>query len=266
MPCKAKGCKWITLIRRIIFPRLRPPRPPDFHPRLPKANLNKAFLLPRGWERGTLESVKRLLYLLLALILVAGLYVLYQHRDLLGFGPHPAGGSQPQTAASGAAGSSPQIVWQSLDHTPDGFKVDMPQDVKQIEVPAYTEQGGVENVDMIYAYPDTNTSYSVAWKADPPVERFNRNVPDSTLDMALSDALARSQTVLIDQSQISQQGFPGRQFSARNANGGVLVTRLVLARGRLYMLTAAFPTEGARRDEDVARFYNSFTVVGAEQP
>jgi hypothetical protein len=243
-----------------------PSRQSDFRLGPPKANLNKAFLLPRDGERGTLEGVRRLLYILLVLILIAGLYVLYLHRDLLGFGPHPAGGSQPQTVASGAATPSPQIAWQTLDHTPDGFKVDMPQDVKQIVVPAYTEQGGVENVDMIYAYPDTNTSYSVAWKADPPVERFNSNVPDRTLDMALSDTLERTQTILIDQSQISQQGFPGRQFSARNANGGVLVARLVLARGRLYMLTAAFPTEGARRDEDVARFYNSFTVVGTEQP
>jgi hypothetical protein len=38
-------------------------------------------------------------------------------------------------------------------------------------------------------------------------------------------------------------------------------SRLILARKRLYMLTATFPTAGARRDEDVARFFESFSVV-----
>jgi hypothetical protein len=39
-------------------------------------------------------------------------------------------------------------------------------------------------------------------------------------------------------------------------------SRLILAGKRLYMLTATFPTGGARRDEDVARFFSSFTLVG----
>jgi hypothetical protein len=79
--------------------------------------------------------------------------------------------------------------------------------------------------------------------------------------MARDDAMARTQTTLVEQSTFSQQGFPGRYFSSRNLGGGVMNSRLILARKRLYMLTATFPTAGARRDEDVARFFSSFTVV-----
>jgi hypothetical protein len=92
------------------------------------------------------------------------------------------------------------------------------------------------------------------------VERVNSEVPDRTLDMARDDAMQRTQTTLVEESEISQQGFPGRYFS-RNLGGGVMNSRLILARRRLYMLTATFPSAGARRDEDVTRFFNSFSVV-----
>ncbi len=114
---------------------------------------------------------------------------------------------------------------------------------------------------MIYSYPDPETCFSVAWEYNPPVERINNEVPDRTLDMARADAMERTQTTLVSQSEISQQGFPGREFSARNLGGGVFNSRLVLARRRLYMLTVTFPSAAARRDQDVARFFNSFSVV-----
>lgn len=208
-------------------------------------------------------SVKRWYYIVFALILILGFLYVYSHRADLGVGP-PPGGANELTPNSGLRGSAPhpaKIVWQSVDRTPDGFKVDMPAEIKEIQVPAFNEQGGAEQVDMIYAYPDTETCFSVAWADNPPVERANFNSPDRTLDMARDDAMARTQTTLVEQAAFSQQGFPGRYFSSRNLGGGVMNSRLILARNRLYMLTATFPTAGARRDEDVARFFNSFSVV-----
>jgi hypothetical protein len=207
--------------------------------------------------------VRRLLYVVLCVILVLAIVFLYRHRIDLGFSvPAPSGSDQTPTSSPYAPGAhAANIVWQSVDRTPDGFKVEMPADFKQIQVPAYNGQGGPEQVDMIYSYPDSETCFSVAWADDPPVERANSEVPDRTLDMARDDAMERTQTTLVEQSTFSQQGFPGRYFAARNLGGGVMNSRLVLARRRLYMLTATFPTAGARRDEDVARFFNSFSVV-----
>ena len=56
-------------------------------------------------------------------------------------------------------------------------------------------------------------------------------------------------------------GFPAREFAARNVGGGVMNSRLIFAGSRLYMLIAAFPAASARRDQDVTRFFNSFTVL-----
>jgi hypothetical protein len=213
--------------------------------------------------KGTLETVKWWLYIVLVAILIMGGIYVYRHRQDLGLVSPPGNGiaESALTEQTAQATHPATIVWQSVDRTPDGFKVEMPANLKQIKVPAYNEQGSLEQVDMIYSYPDSETCFSVAWADNPPVERINSDEPDRTLDMARDDAMARTQTTLVAQSEISQQGFPGRDFSARNLGGGVINSRLVLARGRLYMLSAAFPSTAARRDQDVARFFNSFSVV-----
>ena len=200
-------------------------------------------------------------YLGLLVILLTLGYMAFRHRHELGFGS--ATPATPQITANQTT-TVPQpvkIVWQSIDRTMEGFKVEMPANAQQIKIPAYNEHGGSEQVDMLYAYPDPQICYSISWEEDPPVERINSHIPDRTLDMARVDALERSQTMLVSKSEISQQGFPGREFSARNTGGGVFSSRLVLARHRLYMLTAAYPSGEARRDEDVSRFFNSFSVV-----
>jgi hypothetical protein len=205
--------------------------------------------------------VKRWPYIVLVLILILGAVYVYRHRQDWGL-VSPAGNGESGSAGLPSASPRPaNIAWQPVDRTSDGFKVEMPSGISQIQVPAYNEHGSSEQVDMIYTYPDTETSYSVAWAADPPIERINSEVPARTLAMARDDAMERTQTTLVTESEISQQGFRARDFSARNLGGGVFNARMVLARKRLYMLTATFPSASARRDQDVSRFFNSFSVV-----
>jgi hypothetical protein len=206
--------------------------------------------------------VNRWGYLGLAIILIVIAVFVYQLRDDLGLGSHARGAKQ-QVAANGQSKSPnpAEISWHKIDRTIDGFQIEMPANVQETKIPAYDEHGGAEQADMLYAYPDPKICYSVTWEEDPPVERINKHVPDRTLDMALTNALDRSQTMLLNRSDISQQGFPGRDFSARNSGGGVINSRLVLARHRLYMLTAAYPSADARSDRDVARFFSSFSIV-----
>ncbi len=137
----------------------------------------------------------------------------------------------------------------------------MPAEIKEIQVPAYNEQGGSEQVDMIYAYPDSETCFSVSWADDPPVERANFDVPDRTLDMARDDAMARTQTTFVEESTFSQQGFPGRYFSSRNLGGGVMNSRLVLARSAFTCSPRHSPPLAPAATRMSARFFNSFSVV-----
>jgi hypothetical protein len=228
--------------------------------------------LQRPSEFVTLYIVKRWHYILLAIILVlCGVYIALHWRQLGFGGLHRIGADDSRDLGETAA--SPQhpaiIEWQKINRTADGFKVEMPADVKQIQIPAYTENGGTEQVDMIFSNPDAETTFSVVWKDNPPVARANNRVPDLTLAMARDGAVTRTQTTLVSDAASSTQGFPGRTFEARNTGGGVMNSRLIYTGSRLYMLIASFPSINARRDRDVTRFFNSFTIAtpsGASSP
>jgi hypothetical protein len=207
--------------------------------------------------------VKRVYYIVLIVIGLLGIAYIYLHRVELGL-VSPSSSPSGESASTDLADSSAHpahMIWKQVDRTPDGFKLDMPADTREVQVPAYNERGGQDQVEMISAYPDADTTFSVAWADDPPVERVLGRSPDRILDTARDDALARIQATLINESRTSRLGYPARDFTGRNAGGGILDSRLILAGSRLYMLIAAFPSSSARRDQDVDRFFNSFTIV-----
>jgi hypothetical protein len=194
---------------------------------------------------------------------VLGIVYVYLHRQELGL----TGSRSPSTRESSnlALTSLPSrpvpITWATINRPNDGFKVEMPTDVKEIQIPAYNESGGTDEVNMIFSNPDAETTFSVSWADDPPVVRVNGRAPERVLTMARDEALARTQTSLVTETKSSPEGFTARDILARNAGGGVLDTRLLYAGERMYMLTAAFPSMNARREQDVIRFYNSFKVI-----
>ncbi len=152
-----------------------------------------------------------------------------------------------------------KLAWHAVLRPQDGFKVEMPDGVKDSEVPAYNTSGGDEPVKMLSASPDGNTVYAVTWQDHPPVARVNNNAPDATLDQARDGMLAHTQTTLAKETRITVDGNPAREILAQNAAGGVLNARLIFTKsGRLYTLMALFPTAGARSEQDVSRFFDSF--------
>jgi hypothetical protein len=206
-----------------------------------------------------MERVKRWHYIALAVVGVLALGYIYLHRQALGL-VRPAGDDGVQDSSSSVR---PAIAnWKKEDRTASGFTVDMPAEVRDTQVPAFNERGGQDQVNMIYANPDAETTYSVAWEDNPPVVRVTESSPDYMLDTARDDAVARTQTILVNESHVTVAGgYPGRDFQARNVGGGVMNARLIYANPRLYMLTAAFPSAAARREQDVTRFFNSFKIV-----
>jgi len=209
--------------------------------------------------------VKTWHYIVLAGLGLLAIVYVYLHRQDLGL----VGSRTPATADTSAADTPavssrpPRIAWASVDRRKDGFRVEMPIDVKEIQIPAYNESGGTDQVNMIFSNPAADITFSLAWADNPPVVRANGRAPDRTLDMARDEALARTQTSLVSETQSTLGGFPARDILARNVGGGVLNIRLIDAGQRLYMLTAAFPSMSVRREQDVARFFNSFTTGGS---
>jgi hypothetical protein len=212
---------------------------------------------------GTLDIVKRFVYIVLIVLVVVGGYYVWTHRVELGLSRPRI--SDASTASSGdQPGPSAQpahINWQKVDRSGDGFKVEMPEDPKPLTVSATNEGGVSEPVNMIFSSPDGGTTYAVAWADNPPVMRAANRNPDLTLDLARNGALDRTQTHGVTESRSTPQGFPARDLVARNAGGGVLDSRLIYDGQRLYMLIACYPSMDARREQDVTRFFNSFVMT-----
>ena len=161
--------------------------------------------------------------------------------------------------------SPARITWENIDRSPDGFKVEMPADIEELQVAANNERGGADGINMILSKSNPQTTFAVAWADDPPVARANDRSAGRILDMARDDAMARTETSLTTETRKTVGGFPARDFSARNTAGGVMSSRLIYVNPRLYMLIAAFPSESARREQDVAQFFDSFSIVASQR-
>ena len=201
-------------------------------------------------------------------VLAALAFGVYRYRSQLGPASPTASPASSAADQPGAA-SHPSVEWQMIDRTSDGFKVQMPGNAGELQVPAFTANGSQEPVEMLQSSPDSDTTFAVAWANNPPVEQASEQASadgaERTLDMAREGALSRTQATLVSESRSNRDGYPARDFTGQNAGGGVLNGRLILAGSRLYMLIVTFPTANARRDEDVNRFFNSFSLTPTAQ-
>jgi hypothetical protein len=218
--------------------------------------------MQRSWHSCISENiVKRWHYFVIAAACLALFtYVYFRPGGLdLGGITHLFGLKDAAIGGLGASGRPAHINWQAVERPENGFKVEMPSDAKDLQVPAYNEAGGSEPVKMLFANPDGDTTFAVSWEDNPPVARVNNRVQDRTLNMARDGMLARTQTTLVTESRVtSAGGYAARDVTARNSEGGILNARLIYAGNRLYVLMALFPSSNARKEQDVIRFFNSF--------
>ena len=207
--------------------------------------------------------MKRAYISIVGVLLVVGVIVALQYRSRISFLRKWFPIRSSNSLLDAAAGK--ENVWQPVDESSQGFKLEMPGDPQEIAVQADNESGSTEPVSMIQVKPQPDRTFAVAWADKPPVARMNDLVPEKTLDEARDGALARTATTKISEIRSNPQGFPGRDIEARNVDGGILDTRLIYAGSRLYMLIATSPSAAGRNEEDVARFFNSFTIAGNTQ-
>ncbi|MGO9325550.1 MAG: hypothetical protein ACLP07_13405 [Terracidiphilus sp.] len=200
--------------------------------------------------------MKRPLSLVFGILLIGVVaYLVWEYRADFGLGGR-GGGANP---------GPDTLAWQTVNRSADGFTVQMPAAVSETQIPAYSDHGVVEQVPMIEAAVDPDTTYAVAWADNPPVERAASEDAEKTLDMARDGALGRTQTSLVSESRREIGGHVSREFVARNAGGGILNGRLILAGTHLYMLMATFPRTEEWREEDVNRFFESFKLTATPQ-
>jgi hypothetical protein len=212
---------------------------------------------------GILKYMKRLYLSVAAILFLIGAFYIWGHRRDFSF-LHSLLPSK--TTDEFVAITHPQqLEWQPVDEATQGFKIEMPGDPQHVVVEATSETGSTEPISMLLVKPDADHSYAVAWADKPPVARMNDLVADKTLDQARDGALTRSSTTLVSEVRNSTQGFPGRDVVSHNVGGGILDTRFIYAGSRLYMLIAASPSTAGRHEEEVIRFFNSFTIASNSQ-
>jgi hypothetical protein len=200
---------------------------------------------------------------IVGILLVIVVILAFRFRSNIGFLREllpTRSGSSMLDAATGK-----DFSWRQVDESSQGFKLEMPGDPKQIVVTADNEAGSTEPISMLQVKPQPDRTFAVAWAEKPPVARMNDLVPEKTLDEARDGALARTATTKISEIRSNPQGFPGRDIEARNVGGGILDARLIYAGSRLYMLIATSPSAAGRNEDDVARFFNSFTIASNTQ-
>lgn len=202
------------------------------------------------------------LYLIAILFLIAAIYI-WGHRREYGFLREWLPTRQSESVVD--ASRTPQLEWQPVDETSQGFQVEMPGSPTSAVAQATSEIGAVEPISMLQVKTDSGHTYAVAWADKPPVARINDLVPDRTLDLARDGALARTSTTLVSEIRSNPQGYPGRDVVAHNVGGGILDARFIFAGTRLYMLIATAPSAAARHEQDVLRFFNSFAVASNTQ-
>ena len=150
-------------------------------------------------------------------------YLVWEYRADFGLGGSGGGGGTNPGAGA--------MAWQTIDRSADGFKVQMPAAaVSETQIPAYSDHGVVEQVPMIEASIDPDTTYAVAWADNPPVERAAGEDAEKTLDMARDGALGRTQTSLVSESRREIDGHVSREFVARNAGSGSRTVSTVCGR------------------------------------
>jgi hypothetical protein len=217
--------------------------------------------LPKPPPGINLVTVKRWQIIAIAAIGVAGATFVYMHHqslglpDLLRFSESRPGAASDQ--ASGATHPA-RMTWRTIERPDESFRVDLPREPQDAEAPAYNEAGGTEPVRMLLSNLEGETTFAVTWQDNPPVARANNRLPERTLERARDGMLARTQTNLVSTTHFTLKGYPGLEITGRNAGGGILNARLIFAGERLYTLMALFPSEDARREQDVRRFFNSF--------
>jgi hypothetical protein len=203
------------------------------------------------------------LYILIVVLAAAGYYI-HEHWEQWQRNSFTIV-SSTQTANRSNGGKA-VLKWQVANESSHGFQVEVPSRPVETTVQATNEHGAQEPVKMMITHPDTNSAFAVAWEDNPPVARVNGDQVDAIFDAAKTQAISATYTSQLSDRRDTDQGYPARQFVAKNASGGYLDARFIWAAPRLYMLIATYPTGEDRSEADITHFFQSFKIVRGKNP
>jgi hypothetical protein len=153
-------------------------------------------------------------------------------------------------AAIGFASGAQAGTWTVCPHPELGFSIEAPAPLATASTTQATAMGPVKTV--VFAIVENDTSPIALAVADYSGVNLAGLDVQKALDAAVKDPLGRLHAVLLTQTPITVDGFPGREITGRADPDGLLVKgRIVFTGRRLYQLVAIGPaTSGVLADFD----------------
>ena len=138
------------------------------------------------------------------------------------------------------------------------FTVLMPGKPKQEKNTIDTALG---KIDLIMYMAGSRKISCIAGFCDYPQKYIDSTDPQKMLDGARDGAVANVKGRLVSETKVSFNSKPARQFVIEVPNRGFITARIILVGPRMYQLMLIAPTNQGH-EEDISRFFNSFTVDG----
>lgn len=157
----------------------------------------------------------------------------------------------------GTAPFSPaEAAWQEFTSEEGNFAVMMPG------APAYqksTQPTALGPIDMhLFTIENRQNAYIVMYSDYP--EAVTKTPVESLLDGGRNGALASTKGTLINEQNLSLDGFPGREINVNLPDRGLMKLRVFMVRQRLFQVMA-MGTKEIIEHEDTAKYLASFRLL-----
>jgi hypothetical protein len=121
---------------------------------------------------------------------------------------------------------------------------------------------GVIRLKVFVAQPPQQEVAYVVTYNNFPYNYAQMNSPQKILNQAESTALKTTQSKLVSQRNISNDGYPGKEIRYVNAGGKITINRMYVADGRLYQVMAIVSKKQSKTlAKTLVGYLNSFHLV-----
>ncbi len=159
--------------------------------------------------------------------------------------------------ALAVAGCDPGYKWQQVSNAAGRFTVDFPGQPKEQTQRVATPAGMITM--HIFIFESSNTAFTVMYNDYPDVV-VQGSDKNAILTGARDGAVGNVGGTVSDESQITVNGHPGRQFTVSVPSKKLEIkSKIMLVDNRLYQVMVA-GRPGQATSADTSRFLNSFVL------
>ena len=148
--------------------------------------------------------------------------------------------------------------WQTYTAPDNSFTIELPGKPTVEATEAPVEGGGTKPVTIVSVKASDSTEYMVSFVED---DSIAGKSADEVLANARDGSLAKIQGKVLQQNQLTVQGYPALEVQASARGNSWIDSRLVVVGKRLYMIMAIATVEQDRDTKNIHRMFESFKIT-----